>query len=40
MMKMNRYALVAALAIFLSGCVGQREPAPVDEVKTGAGTAS
>ena len=33
MMKMNRYALVAALAIFLSGCVGQREPAPVDEVK-------
>ncbi len=33
MMKLNRYAVVAALAIFLSGCVAQREPAPVDEVK-------
>lgn len=33
MIKLNRYAVVAALAIFLSGCVAQREPAPVDEVK-------
>ena len=33
MIKMNRYALVAALAMFLSGCVVQREPAPVEEVK-------
>nr|WP_193568855.1 penicillin-binding protein activator LpoB [Citrobacter sp. NCU1] len=32
--KIHRYALVAALAIFLSGCVAQREqPAPVDEAK-------
>lgn len=30
---MSRYALIAALAMFLSGCVVQREPAPVDEVK-------
>lgn len=33
MNKMNRYALIAALAMFLSGCVAQREPAPVEEVK-------
>ena len=33
MTKMSRYALIAALAMFLSGCVVQREPAPVDEVK-------
>ena len=33
MIKMNRYALIAALAMFLSGCVVQREPAPVEEVK-------
>ncbi|HAK48302.1 MAG TPA: penicillin-binding protein activator LpoB, partial [Salmonella bongori] len=33
MTKMHRYAAVAALAIFLSGCVAQREPAPVEEVK-------
>lgn len=33
MIKMNRYALIAALAMFLSGCVAQREPAPVEEVK-------
>lgn len=33
MIKMNRYALLAALAMFLSGCVAQREPAPVEEVK-------
>ncbi|HCD1257358.1 TPA: penicillin-binding protein activator LpoB [Citrobacter amalonaticus] len=30
---MSRYALIAALAMFLSGCVAQREPAPVDEIK-------
>ncbi|ENH4878625.1 penicillin-binding protein activator LpoB [Salmonella enterica] len=33
MTKMHRYAAIAALAIFLSGCVAQREPAPVEEVK-------
>jgi uncharacterized protein (TIGR02722 family) len=34
MSKMSRYALMTALAIVLSGCVGQREaPAPVDQVK-------
>lgn len=33
MTKIHRYAAVAALAIFLSGCVAQREPAPVEEVK-------
>ncbi|XNM75419.1 penicillin-binding protein activator LpoB [Escherichia coli] len=31
--KMSRYALITALAMFLAGCVGQREPAPVEEVK-------
>ncbi|MEW5560197.1 penicillin-binding protein activator LpoB [Enterobacter asburiae] len=31
---MSRYAFIAAVAIFLSGCVGQREqPAPVEEAK-------
>ena len=33
MTKMSRYALITALAMFLAGCVGQREPAPVEEVK-------
>nr|HBY1221784.1 penicillin-binding protein activator LpoB [Klebsiella aerogenes] len=34
MIKMCRYALITALAIFLAGCVGQRnEPAPVEEAK-------
>ncbi|VFS71095.1 Lipoprotein YcfM part of a salvage pathway ofuncharacterised substrate [Salmonella enterica subsp. diarizonae] len=33
MTKMHRYAAIAALAIFLSGCMAQREPAPVEEVK-------
>ncbi|EHM47288.1 hypothetical protein C7387_1751 [Yokenella regensburgei] len=36
MLKLSRYALLAALAVFLSGCVGQREqPAPVEEAKPG-----
>lgn len=30
---MNRYALIAVLAMLLSGCVVEREPAPVEEVK-------
>ncbi len=34
MMKMCRYALITALAIFLAGCAGLREqPAPVEEAK-------
>ncbi|VTN08131.1 Lipoprotein activator of PBP from the outer membrane B [Raoultella terrigena] len=34
MIKMCRYALITALAIFLAGCVGQRqEPAPVGEAQ-------
>lgn len=34
MSKLSRYAFIAAVAIFLSGCVGQREqPAPVEEAK-------
>lgn len=34
MIKLCRYALVTALAIFLAGCVGQRqEPAPVEEAQ-------
>lgn len=33
MTKMSRYALITALAMFLAGCVGQREPASVEEVK-------
>ena len=34
MTKMSRYALITALAMFLAGvCGGQREPAPVEEVK-------
>ena len=34
MIKMCRYALITALAIFLAGCVGQRqEPAPVEEAQ-------
>ncbi|EAA8441072.1 penicillin-binding protein activator LpoB [Salmonella enterica] len=33
MTKMHRYAAIAALAIFLSGCMAQRQPAPVEEVK-------
>lgn len=33
MIKLPRYAVIAALAIFLSGCMAQREPAPVEEVK-------
>ncbi|EBA1890591.1 TPA: penicillin-binding protein activator LpoB [Salmonella enterica subsp. houtenae serovar [1],40:z4,z23:-] len=33
MTKMHRYAAIAALAIFLSGCMAQREPAPVEEIK-------
>ncbi|HAF04603.1 MAG TPA: penicillin-binding protein activator LpoB, partial [Shigella sp.] len=33
MTKMSRYALINALAMFLAGCEGQREPAPVEEVK-------
>lgn len=33
MTKMSRYALITALAMFLAGCVGQRESAPVEEVK-------
>ncbi|MGU3522418.1 penicillin-binding protein activator LpoB [Enterobacteriaceae bacterium C23F] len=34
MSKLSRYAVIAAVAIFLSGCVGQREkPAPVEEAK-------
>lgn len=33
MIKINRYAIVAALAMFLAGCTLQREPAPVEEVK-------
>lgn len=32
MTKMHRYAAIAALAIFLSGCMAQRQPAPVEEV--------
>lgn len=31
--NISRYALVAALAMFLSGCVVDRQPAPVEEVK-------
>lgn len=31
--KLSRYALLVGLAIVLSGCVAQREPAPVEEVK-------
>ncbi|EBA8842756.1 TPA: penicillin-binding protein activator LpoB, partial [Salmonella enterica] len=27
MTKMHRYAAIAALAIFLSGCMAQRQPA-------------
>ena len=38
MIKMNRYALIAALAMFLSGCVVQREPAPVEGSEAGART--
>ncbi|VUC86163.1 Lipoprotein YcfM part of a salvage pathway ofuncharacterised substrate [Salmonella sp. NCTC 11881] len=38
MTKMHRYAAIAALAIFLSGCMAQRQPAPVEEVKTSART--
>ena len=34
MTKMSRYALITALAMFLAGCVGQREPAPVEEVSS------
>lgn len=37
MTKMHRYAAIAALAIFLSGCMAQRQPAPV-EGKTSART--
>lgn len=34
MSKLSRYAFIAAVAIFLSGCVGHREqPAPVEEAK-------
>ncbi len=33
MMKMCRYALITALAIFLAGCAGLRQPAPVEEAK-------
>ncbi|MRS13543.1 penicillin-binding protein activator LpoB [Enterobacteriaceae bacterium RIT691] len=34
MSKLSRYAFVAAVALFLSGCVTQREqPAPVEEAK-------
>ncbi|TDN64524.1 hypothetical protein EC847_101452 [Scandinavium goeteborgense] len=34
MNKLSRYAFIAAVAIFLSGCVAQREkPAPVEEAK-------
>ncbi|ENH23110.1 hypothetical protein ECP030230812_1329 [Escherichia coli P0302308.12] len=40
MTKMSRYALITALAMFLAGGVGQREPAPVEEVKPAAATPS
>jgi len=34
MSKLSRYAFITAVAIFLSGCVAQREkPAPVEEAK-------
>jgi penicillin-binding protein activator len=34
MSKLSRYAFIAAVALFLSGCVAQREkPAPVEEAK-------
>ena len=34
MIKMCRYALVTALAIFLAGCVGPgQQPAPVEEAQ-------
>ena len=37
MMKMCRYALITALAIFLAGCAGLREqPAPVEAAAHGA----
>lgn len=40
MTKMSRYALITALAMFLAGCVGQREPAPQRRSETSAGTTS
>jgi hypothetical protein len=34
MNKLSRYAVIAAVAVFLAGCVGHREqPAPVEEAK-------